>query len=84
MSAAWLGLLYQIPQYHNYAKDFVYCTHVAECGISTAKFVLGMMYLIGKGCDADIEKAYLWLKKAKKDGITEATIFLDQINKINS
>ena len=42
------------------------------------------MYLIGRGCDADIDKAYLWLEKAKKDGITEATIFLEKINKINS
>lgn len=77
-------MLYQIPQYHNYAKAFVYCTHAAEYGIFTAKFVLGIMYLIGRGCDADIDKAYLWLEKAKKDGITEATIFLEKINKINS
>lgn len=76
LSSAWLGILYQMPEFHDYSKAFVYCRFAAESGDTVSQFVLGMLYLIGRGCNADTNASYRWLKKAEREGVKEASIIL--------
>lgn len=79
LSASNLALLYQIPEMHNYEKAFNYCKYAADCGDTPSEFVLGTMYLSGRGCETDEDKAYLCFKHAAGNGSSEASIMLEQM-----
>lgn len=76
LSAAHLAMLYQIPEVHNYEKAFDYCKYAADCGDAPSTFVLGTLYLSGRGCEADEDKAYLCFMKAAENGAPEALSML--------
>ncbi|WP_294491874.1 tetratricopeptide repeat protein, partial [uncultured Ruminococcus sp.] len=80
LSIAWLALLYQIPEYHNYEKAFNYAKIAAECGDTPSEFVLGTMYLSGRGCSPDADKAYMCFKHAAESGAPEAKLMLMQMD----
>lgn len=82
LSAAHLALLYQIPEYHNYEKAFRYCKYAADCGDRPSEFVLGTMYLSGRGCEPDEDKAYLCFKHAAENGTPEAAVMLELMGKL--
>lgn len=82
LSATHLALLYQMPEYHNYEKAFRYCKYAADCGDSPAEFVLGTMYLLGRGCEPDEDKAYLCFKHAAENGAPEATVMLELMDEL--
>lgn len=81
-SAAHLALLYQIPEFHNYEKAFKYCKYAADCGDTPSEFVLGTMYLSGRGCEPDEDKAYLCFKHAAENGAPEAIVMLQQMDEL--
>ena len=76
LSAAHLAILYQIPEIKNYEKAFYYAKYAAECGDAPSEFVLGTLFLSGRGCNPDADKAYLCFKHAAKKGASEAKLFL--------
>lgn len=78
-SAAYLALLYQNPELHNYEKAFKYCQYAADCGDTASEFVLGTLYLYGRGCEPDENKAYICFRHAAENGSPEAQLFLKQI-----
>lgn len=82
LSAGHLALLYQIPEVHNYEKAFMYAKYATDCGDSTAEFVLGTMYLSGRGCEPDEDKAYLCFKHAAENGAPEALAMLNQMDEL--
>lgn len=81
-SIAHLALMYQIPEIHNYEKAFYYAKYAAECGDTPSEFVLGTLYLSGRGCDADEDKAYLCFKHAAENGAPEAELLLKQMEEM--
>lgn len=80
LSATHLALLYQMPEFHNYEKAFNYCKYAADCGDAPSEFVLGTMYLSGRGCEPDADKAYLCFKHAAENGALEAKVMLMQMD----
>lgn len=82
LSAAHLALLYQIPEVHNYEKAFNYCKYAADCGDAPSEFVLGTLYLSGRGCEPDEDKAYLCFKHAAENGAPEALSMLKQMDEL--
>lgn len=83
MSIAWLALLYQIPEVHNYEKAFYYCKKAADAGDTPSEFVLGTLYLSGRGCEPDEDKAYLCFKHAAESGNLEALLMLQKMDELN-
>ena len=82
LSASHLALLYQIPEFHNYEKAFSYCKYAADCGDTPSEFVLGTLYLSGRGCEPDEDKAYLCFKHAAENGAPEALLMLKQMDEL--
>lgn len=82
LSASNLALIYQIPEYHNYEKAFKYAKFAADCGDTPSEFVLGTLYLSGRGCEPDEDKAYLCFKHAAENGAPEATIMMKQMDEL--
>lgn len=82
LSAADLALIYQIPEVHNYEKAFNYCKFAADCGDNPSEFLLGTLYLAGRGCEPDEDKAYLCFKHAAENGSPEALLMLEQMDEL--
>ena len=82
LSAAHLAILYQIPEIHNYEKAFYYAKYASDCGDTPSEFVLGTLYLSGRGCDPDEDKAYLCFKHAAENGAPEAKFLLMQMDEM--
>lgn len=82
LSIAWLALLYQIPEFHNYEKAFNYAKYATECGDTPSEFVLGTLYLSGRGCNPDEDKAYMCFKHAAETGAPEAKLLLMQMDEL--
>lgn len=82
LSASHLALIYQIPEFHNYEKAFNYCKFAANCGDIPSEFVLGTLYLSGRGCEPDEDKAYLCFKHAAENGAPEALVMLRQMDEL--
>ncbi|MDO5407816.1 MAG: toll/interleukin-1 receptor domain-containing protein [Eubacteriales bacterium] len=82
LSAAQLALLYQKPEFHNYEKAFNYCKYASDCGDAPSEFVLGTMYLSGRGCEPNEDKAYLCFKHAAENGAPEALMMLKQMDEL--
>ena len=76
LSSAHLALLYQLPEILDYDKAFKYAKYASDCGDSTSEFVLGTLYLSGRGCVPDEDKAYLCFKHSAETGTQEALLFL--------
>ncbi len=79
LSASNLALLYQIPEVHNYEKAFRYGKFAAERGDIPSEFVLGTLYLAGRGCEADPDKAWICFQHAAENGSPEAELLLRQM-----
>ena len=82
LSAAHLALMYQIPEIHNYEKAFYYAKYAADCGDTPSELVLGTLYLSGRGCEPNEDKAYLCFKHAAENGAPEAEFFLMQMDEM--
>lgn len=82
LSAAHLALMYQIPEIHNYEKAFYYAQYAADRGDAPSEFVLGTLYLSGRGCVPDEDKAYLCFKHAAENGAPEAKLLLMQMDEL--
>lgn len=82
LSSAHLAILYQIPEIQNYEKAFYYAKYASECGDAPSEFVLGTLYLSGRGCEPDADKAYLCFKHAATNGAPEAELMLMQMDEM--
>ena len=64
-----LILLYQEKEYCNYQSSFECAKEAASYGIGEAEYLLGVMYLLGRGCEFDENKAYELFTRAMNHGI---------------
>ena len=82
LSGACLAIIYQIPEVHNYEKAFFYAKQAAKFEDAPSEFVLGTLYLSGRGCTPDEDKAYLCFKHAAENGAPEAKLLLMQMEEM--
>lgn len=80
LSAYELSTLYQEPEYRNYKKAFEWAFVAAEAGMAHAEYILGNLYLLGRGCEADESKARIYYNRAKKHGFDVAEQMIDAID----
>jgi hypothetical protein len=67
----------------DYVAAFEYWAKAAELGDSNAQFHLGLMYVVGKIVEGDMEKAVYHLEKAAIGGHSKARNMLAQIEEKN-
>lgn len=79
LSAVQLAFLYQQKEHIRYDKAYYYAKSAAENGVMEGEFVFGVLLLLGRGCQPDINNAVRYLKLALKHGIYQAKFFLDNI-----
>jgi TPR repeat protein len=60
-------------------EDIQYLTAAAKKGYAPAQYLLGRSYLIGKGVDIDVVKAFELMKLAADQGVLSAQIHLGQL-----
>ncbi len=77
-----LAQLYQQAEVCNYEKAFKHAKASAESGCDIAEYILGNLYMFGRGTKADIDLAYRWYEAACKHGIFPARFMLDKINEM--
>lgn len=82
-SAYHLALLYQEPECKNFQEAFRYAEIAAKKGVMEGEFIFGVFLYYGRGCVADENRAYKYLKRAKEHGIYAAKIFLEKIADTN-
>ncbi len=82
LAALQLAQLYQCTNFCNYQKAFHYAKISARSGCDIAQFILGNLYFFGRGCDADMDEAYKWYKKAYDNNIFQAKFMMEKIDKI--
>ncbi len=77
-----LATLYQLEECRNYQKACEWADKGASFGDPMCEFVLGNLYLFGRGCKADMSKAMIFYKRAQKNGICQAEIMMEKIKSI--
>lgn len=77
-----LSQLYQYASCCNYHKAFFHAVRAANAGCDLAQFILGNLYFFGRGCMADVDKAYEWYQKAYQNGLYQAKVMMDKIDNI--
>lgn len=83
LSNAELGILYQEPECRDYRRAFAFQKKAADAGDAYSQFGLANLYLFGRGCFADIDKAALYYQLAYEGGIDEAKYMLKRIHLID-
>lgn len=83
LSPTHLAILYQQPECKNYHQAYKYATIAANIGEKEGEFVLGNLLFFGRGCRADIDKAYEMYKISAEHGCDQAIFMLEKINAID-
>lgn len=76
---SWLHLALSALEEKDEEAGFRYMVHAAESGIRKAKYMAGMMYLEGTGCEPDREEGVRWLEEAADEGSEEAETALNRL-----
>ncbi len=82
LSALELAMLYQQPECQNYQKAFECARMAVAHGIAEAKLILGNLYFWGRGCAADMNKAYEMYSAAATHGLYYAVVMMKKIDAI--
>lgn len=77
-----LAQLYQEPECRNYQKAFEWAQKGAAGGDPTGEFVLANLYFFGRGCEADMDKAMRYYRKAFDHGLYQAKFMMKKIEAI--
>ncbi|MBR5858312.1 MAG: toll/interleukin-1 receptor domain-containing protein [Clostridia bacterium] len=78
LAAYHLALIYQQPEHRNYHKAFSYAELAARKGVMEGEFIYANMLFIGRGCEADPDKAYEFYVKSKEHGMPQADFMLER------
>lgn len=60
----------------NYKNSFMWFNRAAHKGDASAQYMLGYMYLNGKGAKRDKLEAIVWFRRAARQGDSEARVTL--------
>ena len=77
-----LSFIYQQPECLNYQHAYECAKLAASYGVAEAELVLGNLLFWGRGCQADINKAYEMYTKAFEHGQYYASVMLEKIKRI--
>ena len=81
-SALELASLYQQPECRNYQRAYECAKIAASHGIAEGALILGNLLLWGRGCEADINKAYEMYSYAYDRGQYYARVMMDKIQRM--
>lgn len=81
-SALELASIYQQPECRNYQRAYECAKIAASHGIAEGALILGNLLLWGRGCEADMNKAYEMYAYAYERGWQYARMMMDKIEKI--
>lgn len=81
-SAMELASLYQQPEVQNYQRAYECATMAADHGIAEGEFLLAQLLFLGRGCEPDINKAYVLYSRAYDHGIHYASVMKSHIDRL--
>ncbi len=84
ISALELASLYQQPECQDFQKAFECAQMAAACGQAEGELILGNLLFLGRGCEADMDKAYEMYTLAYEHGIFYASVMLKKLDKLQS
>lgn len=82
LSMTELAQLYQEPECKNYQKAFDWAKKSVTVDNPQGEFILGNMYFFGRGCEADMDRAMRYYRKAFDHGVYQAKFMMERINAI--
>lgn len=77
-----LASIYQQPECHNYQRAFECAEMAASHGVAEGELIYGNLLFWGRGCVADINKAYEMYTRAYAHGMYYAQVMLNKIDAI--
>ena len=77
-----LATLYQQPECQNYGLAYACANQSAEYGSAEGMLILGNLLFWGRGCAADMDKAYEMYQQAYDHGLYYAKVMMDKICRI--
>ena len=80
LAALELSKIYQQKECQNFQLAFECAEFAASHGVAEGEFILGVLLLLGRGCDYDINKSYEMLQRAYSHGIFYAKSYLEKID----
>lgn len=78
LSMTELALLYQEEECRDYHKAFTWAELSAATGNRQGEFILANLYMLGRGCEADMDKAMCYYKKSYEKGMYQAKMMMDK------
>lgn len=81
-SALELACLYQQPECQNYQRAYECAKIAANHGYCEGEFILGNLLFWGRGCKADVNKAYELYDRAYQHGFYDGLFMKEKIEKI--
>lgn len=82
LSPTHLAILYQMSEVKNYHQAFKYAKMAADLGEKEGEFILGNLLFFGRGCDADMDKAYEMYSRAFAHGCDQAEFMMKKIDSL--
>ncbi|MBQ8816766.1 MAG: SEL1-like repeat protein [Lachnospiraceae bacterium] len=77
-----LACMYQQPECQNYQRAYECAEIAASRGLGEGEFILGNLLFWGRGCEADMNKAYEMYGRAYEHGFYDGLIMQEKIEKI--
>lgn len=74
-----LASIYQQPECRNYQRAFECAKQAADHGVGEGELILGNLLFLGRGCEADINRAYEMYVRAYEHGMYYARMMMDKI-----
>ena len=79
LSRTELAMLYQEPECKDYCKAFMWADKAAQSGDRLGEYIMGNLFLLGRGCEADMDKAIMYYQKAYEKGMYQAKVMMEKI-----
>ena len=77
-----LASIYQQPGYQNYGRAYSCAELAASHGMAEGALILGNLLFWGRGCEADMDKAYEMYRIANERGMFFAGVMMEKIRAI--
>lgn len=79
-----LASIYQQPECRNYGRAYACASLVASHGMAEGELILGNLLFWGRGCEADMDKAYEMYQRAYDHGLYYASVMMKKIEEIEN
>lgn len=78
-----LSKLYQEPAFQNYHRAYECAQIAASHGVAEGELILGNLLFFGRGCEADMNRAYEMYSRAYQHGMHYASVMMQKIEELN-